>query len=245
MLAANTGDMEASERWAQEALTLHRTFGNARGIATSLWQLGYLHVEKADHLKAEQYLIESIRLFREVGDDASLLWAIRTLAHSYYTVGDIARARPLYEYDLRRAQALGDESLQAMLLGALANIALDEGRLDDAVSIGKQSFRLLTNVRDRLGVASRICSAAHLLAVLGRAAVAARLLSHAESVYEETGAQEPWVDKMNEKTLVTIRRQLDEAALAEAWERGRKLTAVDAVALAVAAMDEAGETSHV
>jgi hypothetical protein len=37
---------------------------------------------------------------------------------------------------------------------------------------------------------------------------------------------------MNEETLATIRAQLDEAAVAEARERGRTLKADDAVALA-------------
>ncbi|MGI8928130.1 MAG: ATP-binding protein [Candidatus Limnocylindrales bacterium] len=245
MLAAKSADMEASARWAEEALALHRTFGNSRGIATSLWQLGYLHLEGGDHVKAEQLAKESVRLFREVGDDTSLLWATRTLAFIYYTSGDLERARPLYEDDLRRAHALGNKTLEATLLGALANVALDQGRLNDAVSIAKESLRLLPDVGDRLLVESRICSVARVLAFLGRAAIAARLVSHAESLYEETGAREPWVAKMNEKTIVTIHRQLDEAAFAEAWEQGRKLTADEAVIIAVKAMDEAGEADHV
>jgi predicted ATPase len=245
MLAAKCGDMEASSRWAEEALGLHRSFGNSRGIATSLWQLGYLHLEKGDHHKAEQKLIESVRLFREVGDDVSLMWATRTLAFIYNTIGDRERARPLYEENLRRAHAHGDKTLEAALLGALATVAVDEGRFDDAVSIGKASLRLISDVPDRLLVEARICSAARVLAALGKAAIAARLLSHAESLFEETGAREPWVARMNEKTLVEIREQLDEAALAEAWEQGRRVTADEAVAMAVSAMDEAGEAGHV
>ena len=38
---------------------------------------------------------------------------------------------------------------------------------------------------------------------------------------------------MNEKTLATIRVQLDDDAFAEAWEKGRPLTADEAVALAL------------
>ncbi len=38
---------------------------------------------------------------------------------------------------------------------------------------------------------------------------------------------------MKEEALATIRTQLDEAAVAEAWEQGRALTVDEAVALAL------------
>jgi len=41
----------------------------------------------------------------------------------------------------------------------------------------------------------------------------------------------------NERTLATIRAQLDEAVFAEAWEQGRALTVGEAVALALASLD--------
>ncbi len=245
MLAAKSGDMEAAARWAEEALVLHRSFGNSSGIATSLWQLGSLHNGQGDYVKAEQYLIESVRRFSEVGDDVSLMWATRTLAFVYRTSGDNKRARPLYEESLRGARALGDETLEAALLGALASIAVEEGRVDDAVAMAKTGLRLQADSDDRIAAEARLCSAARVLVAVGQAAIAASLLAHADSVYEETGAREPWVTRMNSKTLVSIREQLDEAAIAEASALGAKLTAGEAVALAVTAMDEAGESSHV
>ncbi len=43
----------------------------------------------------------------------------------------------------------------------------------------------------------------------------------------------PWVMNMNSETLAMIRPQLDDAVLAEEWERGRGLSAEEAVALAL------------
>src|SRR3990170_1056528 len=62
---------------------------------------------------------------------------------------------------------------------------------------------------------------------------AARLLSRVEVLGEEVGGVPSWVGEMNEKTLTTIRAQLDEAAFAEAWERGQALSVDEAVALAL------------
>jgi hypothetical protein len=41
-----------------------------------------------------------------------------------------------------------------------------------------------------------------------------------------------WVARLKEEALAAIREQLDESALAKAWEEGLKLTADEAVALA-------------
>jgi hypothetical protein len=46
------------------------------------------------------------------------------------------------------------------------------------------------------------------------------------------------MERTNEQTLSSIRTQLDEAAFAEAWEQGRKLTAEQAVTLALDSLDE-------
>jgi hypothetical protein len=46
-----------------------------------------------------------------------------------------------------------------------------------------------------------------------------------------------WLEEMNEETLTIIRGQLDEAAFAEAWDQGQKLSPNEAVALAFASLE--------
>jgi hypothetical protein len=46
-----------------------------------------------------------------------------------------------------------------------------------------------------------------------------------------------WLRRANDEALTLIRAQLDEAAFAEAWEQGRTLTANEAVALGLDALD--------
>lgn len=58
-----------------------------------------------------------------------------------------------------------------------------------------------------------------------------------EALLEEVGSHSGWIQRMNEETIRTIRAQLDEAAFAEAWEEGRKLTADEAVALALESLE--------
>src|SRR5207247_2553596 len=88
---------------------------------------------------------------------------------------------------------------------------------------------------DRYGDALVVCRLAGALALRGRAATAARLLSCFENLVEEigVGSLEAWVATRNEVTLIAIRSHLDETAIAEAWEQGRALTADEAVRLAL------------
>jgi hypothetical protein len=51
--------------------------------------------------------------------------------------------------------------------------------------------------------------------------------------------------EFNQETLTSIRAQLDEAGVAEAWEQGRMLTIDDSVALALHALGEhAADSGH-
>ena len=73
-----------------------------------------------------------------------------------------------------------------------------------------------------------------MFAVAGRSDAAAELLAGLEVLYEETGAGVlAWVAELNEATLVLIRSRLSDEAVADAFERGRRLTVDEAVALAL------------
>jgi plasmid replication initiation protein len=66
-----------------------------------------------------------------------------------------------------------------------------------------------------------------------RLGTSARLLASFESLGDEVGTRRSGVAAMNETTVAAIHTQLDDAAVAEAWEQGRKLTVGEAVTLAL------------
>jgi non-specific serine/threonine protein kinase len=145
-MAVVGGDAAIGRLRAEEALALHRTFGDAWSIANSLWQLGYALAEEGDWARAQQLLHESVRLFRDVGDQNTILWATRTLAWTYEELGDRERARALHEENLGRARVLGNEQLEATLLGALSMIAVDEGRVEEALSMRALASSVLSAI---------------------------------------------------------------------------------------------------
>jgi predicted ATPase/class 3 adenylate cyclase len=239
-MAVSLGDAATARLRAEEALELHSKLGDAWGAAESRFLLGFALADEGDWTPAQQLFDESARQFRELGEPAYALVATRMLAWMSYRLGDSEGGQALHENNLRQARELGNQHIEASTLGALAMIALDRGRLDDAVSLLKESHRIERPRDDPIGIAIVLCRVARVLASAGQAQTAARLLSSSDALHAELGASpRPWLAEMNRNTRSSVREQLGEAAFAEAFEQGAALTAGDAVALALDALDRA------
>ena len=183
---------------------------------------------------ALQHFEESLGLAREVGDQTLIVTATHVLAIAYTELGDRERARTLDEDNLPRIRELHNEQLEATTLDTLAGYAIDDGRPEDAVSLAMASLRLYRDVGDPHGIAIELCRCACALALKGEAETATWLISSSKTLRQtEIGGTMPWVERIEERALTTIREQLDERAFAEAWEQGSALTADEAVTLAL------------
>ena len=238
VMALNIRDIPTARLRAEDALALHRALGDAWGAAYATVMIGNAVAEGGDLASARPILDESVRLFRELGDELYVLIASLNLAWVTGELGDLAAERAIHEENLRRARTLGNRRIEAGSLAQLAIFARDEGRLQDAAAMLRQAIRIEHGLGAVLDLAIDLARLASVLALTGRAGEAARLLSSSQALTEKLGAGVPWwAARRNEQTLATIRTQLDEAAAAEAWERGRALTVDEAVSLALEAVD--------
>jgi predicted ATPase/class 3 adenylate cyclase len=237
-MASFSEDTTAMRAWAEEALALHRGLGDRRGIADAMASLGVALGEGGDWTSARQVLEESLGRFRDLGNDPRVMWGTRTLAWAYAECGDLTRARDLYEDALRQARAAGNRLFESVVLGSLSWLGVREGRVLEASQLLKESLRIKRELGERIETATGLCHAASILAVRGRTDVATRLISCFEAISEEIGGSYLWVTRMNEGTLLIIRGQLDATAFDIAWQQGSKLTADEAIALALDALDE-------
>ena len=164
-----------------------------------------------------------------------MLGALDGIAWASRELGDRAGSKRLHEETLASARASGYPKLVALQLFQLAEFATEEGRPHEALAMLRESLVILTELDDRLGIGENLARFARVFAVAGRAGTAAELLAALEVLYEETGAGVlTWVAKLNEETLGLIRGELGEQAIAEALDRGGRLTVDEAVALAFA-----------
>jgi ATP/maltotriose-dependent transcriptional regulator MalT len=189
--------------------------------------------QEGDWPRAQQLFGESVQLFRDLDDEYYALRAARAQAWSYYEGGELERSRELYAGILPRARETGHQMVEAVALYGLADIAADEGRFADAVSMLKESHRIVRGLNDQLLIAADVGRLARVLALSGRVATAAQVLAGSTALMEEIGARPPWFAKLSSESLAIVQSQLDADAFGAAWEQGRALTADEAVALAL------------
>ena len=236
-LAVVAGDVSVARQRAEEGLELNRRLENELGTADSLWRLSYALAADRDFASAQRLLLECIPLYGDLGEEHAAIEAVRDLAWTYEEIGDLARARALYEDGLQRARAQANTRLEARLLGGLAIVAVDDGRVEEARALLKENFPMYLELDDLRGTGENLCRCAHALAAAGEAVTAAQLLGGSDAVFEGIGARPPWLARMNDQTLAAVRDELEEPAVDEAREQGQALTVDEAVALALGSLE--------
>jgi predicted ATPase/class 3 adenylate cyclase len=235
--AAMIADEDKARDRAHEALSIYRELGDAWGTAFSELALGSSY-DEVDMATARDWWDKSARAFGELGEEQYVLIATRHLAWACINLGERDRGRKLHEENLLRARALGNERMEAVLLGALAIHMLEEGDLDDALRMLKESHELHHAVGDPFQSALDAFRFAAVLAYARQAEAAAQAFSSADAQCEEIGASlRTWDPAFIADVETRIRADLDEAAYARAWEQGRALSVDDAVAIALALLE--------
>ena len=217
----------------EQALELHRRLGDPWGIAFAEYEYSHIFTLRGDFATARPLVEDSVRRFRELGDEHRALQATRSLAWCNLELGDIDRAKRLYQELLDGARAVGDRNLEARALGTFAVFASDEGRHEDALALLQESYRIGCEFGDPSETAIDLIRFGRALAFAERPQAAVQLLSCAEARREELGMVLPsYVIHYRDDAEARARARLDEAGFAEAWEQGRKLTPDEAVAVA-------------
>jgi predicted ATPase len=233
VMASSTGDPGTARSRSEEALALHRKFGDAWGVAYSLLSLGMAATEASDWATARPYFEDSLVRFRDLADDHYMLVAEDGVAWTSGELGDMERRRALHEDVLRQAREKSDWPIAAAELEQLADFARKEGRIDEALAMQAEALRITQDLEIPRLILESLSRFALTLSTAGRAVTAARLVAAAEALRNEIGGSHSWVVGENENTLKKLRIQLDSSTLEEALEQGRRLTVDEAVSLAL------------
>jgi predicted ATPase/class 3 adenylate cyclase len=233
-MAVENGEYEVGRLRAEEALTIHREHEDAWGIARSLFMLGYAAIESGDFETAKPLFEETVRLMAELGYEQQVGAATSNLVWACEELGDVARADELATDNLRRAQAIGSQSLEAFALDRLADRARRDRRLEEALEMERKGLRIRRRLGDVPHTLDSLGRIARVYADVVRGRSAAELLSASLALHEAAVLTVPlYQERRNAEMLEVLHEQLDETAFAEAWEQGRRLTLDEAVALAL------------
>jgi len=193
--------------------------------------------DQGDYEQAQVYLEESLARFRELGIKWGIAYALGNLGRAALCRGDLARANALIEESMALCRELGDKDSIAECLVRLGGVAIAQGEVERALALYRESLTLYHSVGDRAGVAECLKELGMALFTrMGQSARAARLLGAAEVLREAAQASLVLDECFTyERTVATIRAQLDEAVFAREWGEGRAMTIEQAVACALSA----------
>ena len=126
-MLVNAANLPRAHELLDEALPMFRELDDTAGVARSLWALGnYFYFDRRND-EATAPLDEAVGLFRKLGDEFSLAWALHTGALVAMRAGDAATAGPLVREALRMFSETSDVSGIVMLLDDAAQLARIEG----------------------------------------------------------------------------------------------------------------------
>jgi predicted ATPase/class 3 adenylate cyclase len=239
VMGQSLGDNAIGLRYAREALDLERLLGNQWGVAYASMMIGNslseLHDESRDLPAARDWLAESARLFKALGDRHYGLMAQHNQAWITGELGDRDAEQRLHEDDLVVAREIGNEAIEADSLAQLGMAARDDGRLEDAIELLREAIRIDHRRGMTLNVATQLGRLSSILVRAGEHRLSAILLGASEALIGHLGAELPWwVVRRDAETVELLEAagfrgpELDEARI-----DGEARTVDDAVALAL------------
>jgi predicted ATPase len=218
-----------------EATSIYRALGDRRGEALALGAFGDYQAGLGRWKEASELVEASLATLRELGDAQEALFAARGLGWIYISLGERERGIALHHDTLRRARQLGNERIEAIVLGALAMSMVEDHRLDEATELLIESQHLQATLGDPMAAALNVIRFAALLLARGRTETAAKLAACADALIAELGLSlRDWDPVFIDEINAGIREGLDDSTRARATDEGARMTAEAAVNLALA-----------
>ena len=245
MVLLGEGDPESARRVCTESLGLLRAVGDKWGEAFTLKWLGDTAFVLGDAATARPHYERSLALFREVGDPWGSAIPLHALAGMAWTEGDYEAARALYQESGALLREAGDKWGFALSLAGSGGAALHQGNYPQAKILFEVTLGLWRELGNKAGIIRCLAGLAGVAGTEGHPERAVRLFGAADALFQASG---PVLNAAHraigflleaadraefERNLASARAQLDEAAFAAAWEKGRAMAIEQAIAYAL------------
>jgi predicted ATPase/DNA-binding CsgD family transcriptional regulator len=152
-LARDQGDLVAARSLYEQSLSISRSLGERRSIASSLNNLGNVARDAGDLVIARTLYEESLSIWREIGDPRSIAELLGNLGNVACDQGDAQSATVLYEESLALDRELGNRWRIADTLHNLGTAALDLGDYAKARPLFEEGLAVFRELGDESGVA--------------------------------------------------------------------------------------------
>jgi predicted ATPase len=168
---------------SEQSQWLHRGLRAAGTVspttrADALYSAGGAAYALGDFEKATQFLEQSLRLHRDLGDDSASIAVLYQLGAAAMGTGDDDRARDFFEQSLESATRFSDTRGVSRALAALGDLKVRLGELAHASELLERSAKLARDAGDRYFLTNVLLGS-------GDVALAKRELSRATRLYCE------------------------------------------------------------
>ena len=144
------GRLDEAMHRAQRTLERDRAAGNRREEGRVLAAMGWIALEQKEPTTAHHYLLEALKIAKELKDSGLEARALNNLAMAESSVnGDHARARQYYEQSYKLTREIGDRHSESVALGNLGFVAGVQGDFLAARSYHEQALLIAREVGNR------------------------------------------------------------------------------------------------
>jgi predicted ATPase/class 3 adenylate cyclase len=145
-------DISEGSRWLEAALRQSGrpdTITEAATRAKLSSEAGTFAFYRADYDHAIVLHGEALELYRELGDDSGVAFALMCLGAQYNQPGDYERAAPFFEEALALSRRIGDRPNMVDTLHNLADVERQRGNYERAKTLGMESMALAREMEDK------------------------------------------------------------------------------------------------
>lgn len=146
ILASMQGDHVSARRLLETSLSVRRDIGDPGGIFNALEGLGTVAGRQGDYGMARAYLEEALAVSRSIDDFMPHVLSLHALGNVSADLGEFDTARRYYE---QSSALVSPDNVHRGPLISSANIALMQGRLDDAEAIALDALTFYRRVGNR------------------------------------------------------------------------------------------------
>jgi tetratricopeptide (TPR) repeat protein len=220
------GDDALAEASYEASLEAFRQLGDDRGVAVLLLRLGYASLYRGDFERAGRLAKESLALNRSIGYQAGESQSLGLAGEVERLLGDRDAGLELIEASATLAGEAGFPWWRSRMLRKLVDGAIEQGRMNEAETWGRESLRLIDEIGDRQMTVFALVRLARIAAEDGRLHEAGLLWGaiEAEEARRPMGAWASERDRLSAPLLAHAAPDFERGR-----DRGRQLAFEEAV----------------
>jgi tetratricopeptide (TPR) repeat protein len=217
-------ELDAAERWWEEALALYRQLDDDGGITRCTAELGAIAVFRGDLDRARALCEEAAAGFERVGNRVRQGIVKANLAAIASMQGDLRGSLAHGVDTIALQEEIGDTDGLAITLHNVGRTSTAAGELDDARRYLGRGLRIARSIGYREVIAFGLESSAELVATTGDEPLALRLLAASEAAFAALGTN---IDGEEAEGAARLLEQLTASLGADAVAQARAAAAED------------------